>query len=442
MLPQELMEHLGGPRHKAIGWRLIVLWLLQPSGRSTLFATLHQNRAAMQVTPAWNSFIRSEAYVAQLSIQQSRITVFLQIIVIMLLILPFALHAQNVNQPPYGIAWRVSGVWQTEGEKGPISTGDAIVPGSLLRPGGTRDHSITVLLPDGQRILYECFTPQDCVRGFRVPSLYRMPKPIAIDLLARANSVLPQKQSDQSPVRSQGEPRIPRDEAVAVLESGSKAEIAGLATALSNGSYWYEVRPFTGSAGFQPRREVEKTAQSITLMLPSVGLFDVLIVDRLNTPRIDLLVAAIPQPRAETLLKSFREIQALLRDWNENYQGWPIHDFQRAYLRSLMLGIRPSAPSGKSIAIKNHDIGADVTSEPRFSPSPGVLSGDTEVSLHCDTPGASMHYTVDGSQPSDTSAVYRAPVVVKGTALTIKAFAASKGKKDSPVVTGIFRIGD
>jgi hypothetical protein len=223
----------------------------------------------MQVTPAWNSFIRSEAYVVQLSIQQGRITVFLQIIVIALLFLPFALQAQNANQPPFGIAWRVSGVWQIEGEKGPISTGDAIVPESLLRPGeGTRGHSITVLLPDGQRILYECFTPQDCVRGFRVPSLYRMPKPIAIDLLARANSVLPQQ------------------------------------------------------------------------------------------------------------------------------------------------------------------------------PSPGVLSGDTEVSLHCDTPGASMHYTVDGSQPSDTSAVYRAPIVVKGTALTIKAFATSKGKKDSPVVTGIFRIGD
>jgi hypothetical protein len=49
---------------------------------------------------------------------------------------------------------------------------------------------------------------------------------------------------------------------------------------------------------------------------------------------------------------------------------------------------------------------------------------------------------VDGSQPLDGAAVYRAPIVVKGTALTIKAFASAEGKKDSPVVTGIFRIGD
>jgi hypothetical protein len=53
-----------------------------------------------------------------------------------------------------------------------------------------------------------------------------------------------------------------------------------------------------------------------------------------------------------------------------------------------------------------------------------------------------MHYTVDGSQPVSESAVYHAPIMVKGTELTIKAFASAKGKKDSPVVTGIFRIGD
>jgi hypothetical protein len=71
-----------------------------------------------------------------------------------------------------------------------------------------------------------------------------------------------------------------------------------------------------------------------------------------------------------------------------------------------------------------------------------VFSADTEVSLRCDTPGGSIHFTVDGSQPTVASTLYHAPVVVKGTALTIKAFASSKGKRDSPVVTGIFRIGD
>jgi chitinase len=78
--------------------------------------------------------------------------------------------------------------------------------------------------------------------------------------------------------------------------------------------------------------------------------------------------------------------------------------------------------------------------EPRLFPEPGVFTGDIEVILRCDTPGAVIHYTFDGSQPLASSPVYDAPISVKGTALTIKAFASVPGKKDSAVVTGIYRI--
>jgi hypothetical protein len=70
------------------------------------------------------------------------------------------------------------------------------------------------------------------------------------------------------------------------------------------------------------------------------------------------------------------------------------------------------------------------------------LKEDAAVTLACKTSDAIMHYTVDGSQPLDSSPVYSAPIMVKGTALTIKGFASAPGKKDSAVVTGIFRIGD
>jgi hypothetical protein len=81
-----------------------------------------------------------------------------------------------------------------------------------------------------------------------------------------------------------------------------------------------------------------------------------------------------------------------------------------------------------------------VAREPKFSPEPGVFAGDTEVTLRCATPGAIIHYTFDGSQPVASSPVYTAPISVKGTELTIKAFASVPGKKDSAVVTGIYRI--
>jgi hypothetical protein len=68
------------------------------------------------------------------------------------------------------------------------------------------------------------------------------------------------------------------------------------------------------------------------------------------------------------------------------------------------------------------------------------LAGETNIVLQCDTPGAVIHFTLNPSEPTANSPVYRAPIVVKGGGMDIKAFAAAPGKKDSPVVTAIFRI--
>ena len=93
----------------------------------------------------------------------------------------------------------------------------------------------------------------------------------------------------------------------------------------------------------QARRSFDKSSHSITLTLPSEGLFDVSIVDHLNTPRIDLLVAAVHATSRGKSSQIFSRCSCLLTDWNEDYQGWPIHDFQRCYLRSVLLHIPPSA---------------------------------------------------------------------------------------------------
>jgi hypothetical protein len=96
------------------------------------------------------------------------------------------------------------------------------------------------------------------------------------------------------------------------------------------------------------------------------------------------------------------------------------------------------ATKGQPAVVEVHTAG--VAGEPRFSPEPGVFGGDTEVTLRCDTPGATIHYTFDGSQPGANSPVYSAPISVKGTALTIKAFASVPGQRDSAVVMGMYRI--
>ena len=346
-----------------------------------------------------------------------------------------------------GIAWRVIGNWSIEGGKRLISEGDFVPPDALLRPvEGTKEHSVTVLLPDGQRILYECFTSRDCARGFRVPALYRSPTASAQELLARVNAVTQTKRKPDDAAGHEDEVPVPRDEAVAQLGTDNAVEVAGLPAALSDGKYSYAVRPVSRvsdrkTLGKQTRRSFVKQGRSVKLLIPSDGLYEITIFDRLNSPRVDLLLAAVRGPRAAKMRKSFGDIEDLLKDWNEDYQGWPVHELRRHYLRSVMLGVKPSE-AREPIAAAKHASGSDVACEPVFSPAPGLFKTDTEVSVQCETPGAIVRYTVDGSQPLESAAVYGAPIVVKGTALTIKAYASAPGKKDSPVVTGIFRIGD
>ncbi len=109
--------------------------------------------------------------------------------------------AQKNAASPAGVAWGVKGTWRVEGKDAPIHTGDSIQPGSLLRPDPVAaQHTIIVLLPDGQRVFYECFTTDDCARGFRVPSLYRDPEPFAVDMLARIGAALIREDRDFSAV--------------------------------------------------------------------------------------------------------------------------------------------------------------------------------------------------------------------------------------------------
>jgi hypothetical protein len=366
------------------------------------------------------------------------------------------ISSQRPFEASSGLAWQVRGSWLVDGKGAPILTGDYVPAGALLQPGaGSANNSITVLLPDGQLILYECFTENDCSRGFRVPSLYRLPESLAVDMLARIHESLTASVSDlavgsTTPQR----PRLPRDEQVVVLDPGNRVHVEGLAARLSNGHYTYDVRPLDRSHPRQFHIELEKNGSSIVLAFPSAGLYFVTLRDALNMPRIDLFVAAVDTAWSAEVEKSYRDGAALMKEWNKYYLGWPVHDFQRAYLTSLLLRPKVFPKDGRADAADSissqagllanvADTAEDrtrVAAEPAFSPKPGLFDKELAIALQCKTPGAAIHFTVDGSQPVSSSPVYHAPVIVKTSVLTVKSFASVTGKKDSPVVTGIFRI--
>jgi len=79
----------------------------------------------------------------------------------------------------------------------------------------------------------------------------------------------------------------------------------------------------------------------------------------------------------------------------------------------------------------------DRSQPPVFSPLPGDFVGSITVQLTSGTQGAAIRYTLDGSSPDESSAIYSEPLLLTATT-TVQAFASADGFLDSTVVSGTF----
>jgi hypothetical protein len=68
-----------------------------------------------------------------------------------------------------------------------------------------------------------------------------------------------------------------------------------------------------------------------------------------------------------------------------------------------------------------------------FDPPAGDYVGSQDVTLTCDTPGASMFYTTDGSDPTPASTAYTVPIATGTGTVTIKAIALRDGYLQSQI---------
>ena len=76
---------------------------------------------------------------------------------------------------------------------------------------------------------------------------------------------------------------------------------------------------------------------------------------------------------------------------------------------------------------------------PTANPSGGQVAPGTMVTLSCVTPGATIRYTTNGSDPTTISTVYTSPIVIND-ATTIKARAFANGMTDSDVATFVYTV--
>ena len=76
---------------------------------------------------------------------------------------------------------------------------------------------------------------------------------------------------------------------------------------------------------------------------------------------------------------------------------------------------------------------------PTFSPAPGSFTSPQQVQISSATPGAAIHCTTDGSNPTESSPICSGPIAVdKNT--TIRAIATKAGVPASTVATGRYAI--
>lgn len=89
----------------------------------------------------------------------------------------------------------------------------------------------------------------------------------------------------------------------------------------------------------------------------------------------------------------------------------------------------PSSPEEPGSPNQEGSVGVNMVAWPRF-----VMYDDTHVQILCETPGSTIHYTLDGTAPTTASPVYTEPVYVSSN-LLVKAIACADGMEDSPIVS-------
>ncbi|MBA3709433.1 MAG: chitobiase/beta-hexosaminidase C-terminal domain-containing protein, partial [Planctomycetes bacterium] len=82
---------------------------------------------------------------------------------------------------------------------------------------------------------------------------------------------------------------------------------------------------------------------------------------------------------------------------------------------------------------------ANVGATPTFTPIPGTYSVPQSVAIASTTPRTTIHYSIDGSEPTEASPVYSAPIAIAGDT-TVRARGFAPGFHDGAIAVGAYVI--
>jgi hypothetical protein len=253
--------------------------------------------------------------------------------VVSLIISSAWIHAEPPTES--GIAWDVRGDWHLNHAQRSLRKGDAVPPGALLSADTTVSGSIFVLLPDGQRLLFDCHDAHTCAQGFRIPALIAKPDDDALDLFEGVRRAMDHPGSElitPTPPRSATTTEI---EAVVRVQSDGALLLRQPLVTLPPGQYRMTVQSADQAQPSERSLTWSGPRDETHLALPHAGIYRMRLFGTLGGERMRVVILAVTAEAFPAAQKGFEEATKTLHEWNETFPGWPIHEWRQLYLQSL-----------------------------------------------------------------------------------------------------------
>jgi hypothetical protein len=247
------------------------------------------------------------------------------------------------SSDPTGMVWERHGDWHLNGSSDTLRLGEAVAPGGLITAGVEGStHSMLILLPDGQRMLCECFEAKICAQGFRVPAITPPPTPFVWNMFVAVRNVLllrPVAAETAFPKPTGRAEMAGNFEMVAAVSPQGEISISPALRVLPPGEYTLTVM----KDGQQAAASTSPAVQALdwTAGQPAAqvrvggpGLYRIRVSDQAYVPRIEIVVLATSPVSYSDEAAGLKQVRETILDWSHTHEGWPLHPFLRVYLES------------------------------------------------------------------------------------------------------------
>jgi hypothetical protein len=253
------------------------------------------------------------------------------------------LAADSAKQPSTfsGMVWVKRGNWRVNGSSTELRLGDAVLPGALLTASGKGEQSTVILLPDGQRLLCECYDARTCSQGFRIPAIVPLPTAAVWEMFVGVRSALlsrPATADAAFPPPVGHEALAANAEIVSPVSPDGQVSIAAALRVLPSGQYALSLTrsPGASAATSWSEQTLDWVAPHgiAAVRIPGPGAYRIRVSDETQEPRIAIEVLATPPASLAEESAGLKQARETIQQWSRTHEGWALHDFLRAYLES------------------------------------------------------------------------------------------------------------